>query len=196
MTKVKLLALVGILGLGVTAATTSALFTNAARSQTNTFTAGTLTVGDQRDSGEQTDGPMFYTWDSDSVSNGGVRQDGLWAPGDTSESHLNVSDTGTLNAKLTDLTATLASGQQDLADELAVTVYDGNTPNEILYSGSLGSLINEVQPFSANPVIYAGGQSDDLDFWVHMPRDAGNQYSGETAVINFSVEAQQAKNNP
>lgn len=111
---------------------TYALFTSSAQNTGNTFAAGTLSLSTHRND-VPIEGPMFYTNDSDA----GRMGTGFWAPKDTHTRAMLIKNTGTLDAKLTDLIAIPEGTSEQQANALAfgeqamVTVAALATPNGI-----------------------------------------------------------------
>jgi spore coat-associated protein N len=92
---------------------TYALFTSSAQNTGNTFASGTLSLSTHRND-VPVEGPMFYTGDSDA----GRMGTGLWAPKDTHTRAMLIKNTGTLDAKLTDLIAIPEGTPAQQADAL------------------------------------------------------------------------------
>ncbi|AIQ44767.1 hypothetical protein R70723_01745 [Paenibacillus sp. FSL R7-0273] len=114
---------------------TYALFTSSAQNTGNTVTSGTLTLSTHRYD-VPVEGPMFYTNDTDA----GRMGTGLWAPKDSHTRAMMIKNTGTLDAKLTDLIAlpegtegqkadALAFGEQAMVAVAALATPDGVTLN-------------------------------------------------------------------
>lgn len=104
--KLMAMSLTGVVGLGlVVGGGTFALFTDSASNTGNTFTTGKLIITPKRDDVPNV-GPMFYT--STSPTAQGTLPTGVWAPGDKNTRGLFLKNDGTLQAKLTTLTATTA----------------------------------------------------------------------------------------
>jgi hypothetical protein len=185
-----LTALVAILGIGG-AAVTMALFTAQAGPGNNEITAGTLQITADRDNGDMVPGPMFYIGPG-----GGLYPTGYWAPGDTQHRVLQVENTGSLDAYLKHLRASLDSGSRALADELQVKVTGDVAGNNILAQGTLGQFIDNDQPFIGGDIPAAVGDVVDLHFFVTLPLGADNSYQGMAAVASFSVYAEQQAHNP
>jgi predicted ribosomally synthesized peptide with SipW-like signal peptide len=144
---------------------------------------------------------------------------GGWAPGDSVTRTLTVyngrADCGTtsLEAKLVSISANwhAGSGSYDpLADKLQVTVLAQPAAGG---GGSVtvaqGSLRQFMQPGGVQ-VLYPGGGGHPLipawlggpmpnlqmQFQVNFDLDTPNAYQDKTAIVDFSVYAEQARNNP
>lgn len=123
---------------------TYALFTSSSQSTGNTFASGTLSLSTHRND-VPIEGPMFYTNDSDA----GRMGTGLWAPKDTHTRAMLIKNTGTLDAKLTDLVALPEGTPAQQADALAfgeqavVTVAALATPDGITLNADALNEVNE-----------------------------------------------------
>lgn len=96
-------SITGIAGLSLlVGGSTFALFSSSATNTNNQFTAGTLHISSNRDD-VPNEGPMFYT--STAPNAQGTLPTGLWAPGDKNTRGLFLKNDGTLQARLTTLTA-------------------------------------------------------------------------------------------
>lgn len=189
-----------VVSLGVTAGTL-ALFSATTPSQNSNVTAGTLSLTSFRDQGDTINGPMFYTTPVEGVSSpgglNGLLPTGYWAPGDTKMRVLMVRNTGTLDAWLTGVGATMHAGTSShLASKLEYKVTLDAAGLNVLTSGTLIDLINTDQAFSSNVALNIGPVPKALYFHVHLPLNADNSYQGETLRVDFHVLAIQKKNNP
>src|SRR5690606_19102825 len=123
LTKKKLatIAATGMVTVGLLVGGASyALFTDTAVSENNTFTSGTLTLDTHRHD-VPIDGPMFYVGDNDD----GRMGTGIWAPLDSHSRTMFIENTGSLDAKLTKLYASVDSGgvgAEDFAEQAYVSV--------------------------------------------------------------------------
>lgn len=103
--KLMVFSLAGVAGIGLTVGgATYALFSSSTANEGNQFTAGTLKITAKRDDVPNV-GPMFYT---NTTSQPGTLPTGEWAPGDRNTRGLFLKNDGTLQAKLTTLTAKAA----------------------------------------------------------------------------------------
>jgi len=186
---VALMALLLLAGIG--GGTTLALFTAQGASSSNQITAGTLQIAADRDNGDSVPGPMFYIG-----SGSGLQPTGLWAPGDEFRRVLQVENTGTLDAWLKQVRASLDSGSRALADKVAVKVTTDPAGSQVVAQGTLGQFIDADQAFLGGPIAAAVGDVIDLHFWVRLPLDADNSYQGLGSVVTFSVYAEQKAHNP
>jgi spore coat-associated protein N len=109
MKKKNKVALLGISGLLASSLAigggTYAIFKSGVTNSANIVTAGTLEITAKRDDIPNV-GPMFYS--QNTAGNYGGMPTGFWAPGDKHTRGLFLENTGSLEAKLTTLTATPA----------------------------------------------------------------------------------------
>jgi len=187
-----------------TSAATLALFADQAGGEQE-FEAGTLVLYGYRDFSDTVDGPMFYTTPEEGVSTGGLngrRPTGLWAPGDSWKRALILRNDGSLEVKLTGLGADLESGSLDMAEKLTYVVSTDLNGTEKVTEGNLADLIASDVAFStpltitANPTASPGFRPrKQLYFHVTLPLEADNSLQGEELKVQFTVSAEQAKNN-
>lgn len=180
-----------LLMVGLGGATTLALFTAQAPSVNNQFTAGTLMLTADRDNGDSVPGPMFYIGPG-----GGLMATGVWAPGDEFHRVLQVENTGTLDAMLKQVRATLESGNRYLADKLSVRVSTDAAGAHVVASGTLGQFLDADQAFTGGPIAADVGDVINLHFWVGLPLGADNSYQNQSSVVSFAVYAEQKAHNP
>jgi predicted ribosomally synthesized peptide with SipW-like signal peptide len=198
-----------IIGLG-----TFALFTSQATSDTNQFTAGTLSI-DAVEGYDRINGPMFYTstshsgsipYDVETLEAYGGEALGGWAPGDTVTRFMEVENTGSLDAILKGLRAHVnAAGLQPGHDAyeqfvrlMNITVTEGSEDGRVLYDGSLQDLVlsgdvwHDIEPPVAVNV-------DDvpvlLYFTASLDLSADNELQGHDFVFDFELYAEQKRNN-
>jgi hypothetical protein len=212
MTKMKKLALyafvlVLMLSAAVTSAT-SALYTSSDSNDGNSFDSGTLVISQQRNNDSVTTSPMFYgdpTKGVNAYTEIGMESVGGMAPGDRIKRSLVLTNNGSLDGKVTKLFANVTSGDtnpgyKEFTRKLNVKVIKVNNrgSNSLLYSGPLSTLLTE-NGFSipANKVfnIYSDGGTAALIFKVKLAKSAGNDLQGQTYVFDFSIFAEQLKNN-
>lgn len=174
-----------------------ALFTADASNEDNTFVAGTLDIDANRDQGDGVPGPMYYF---DTSGGGGTPPNqfpmGYLAPGDGGEDlHrvLQVENVGSLDARLIRIEGDLQSGSQYLADKLELVITTNPEATDVIYSGTVGDMITNGEDIN---IELPPGDIANLHFWVEFPRDADNSYQGLSAVVSFSVHAEQVANNP
>lgn len=175
---------------------TLALFSDQGSVADVEFMAGTLEIAADRDMGDGVPGPMFYI----DTAGGGVDPNnhptGLWAPGDEHHRILQVENTGTLDAKLTHLRASLQSGSTYLAEKLNVTVTTDPAGAVVVAQGTLADFLNADQSFMPSAIEAMVSDVINLHFWVEFPLDADNSYQGLSTVVTFTVYAEQLANNP
>jgi predicted ribosomally synthesized peptide with SipW-like signal peptide len=192
-----ILTAVAVMALGTLAGTFALFSANAASN--NLFTSGTLTLDSYRDQGDTIPGPMFYTTPTEGQTPGGLPglyPTGPWAPGDTNHRVLIVKATGSLDAWLTSVGASLDSGSMHLANALTYKVTTDSAGTNIIASGTLGALISGGDATFSTKVSAPVGIPKQLHFWVTLPLSADNSYQGETLRVTFHVNAVQKKNNP
>lgn len=169
-----LLSICGLLVVGIgVGGTTYALFTGTtSTNDPEVFSSGTINLDAQRDHGDYTPGPMFYSnaldpdglhpYDNEEGNPSGEAIGG-WAPGDVVQRTMILQNEGSLDAKVTGIKATpRESFTQDTPFNGATTV-EGVTsgeafetfiekahvlvsvPNQnlVLYEGSLSELITD-----------------------------------------------------
>lgn len=192
MKRIWLLAIAAVLVLSVAGgAVTLALFSAQAAPSNNQFMAGTLVIEANRDNGDTVPGPMYYIGPG-----GGLYPTGYWAPGDEHHRVLQVENTGSLDAWLKHVRASLDAGSRYLADKLEVKVTSDPAGMVVLAQGTLGQFIDADQPFMGGPISADVGDVIDLHFWVKLPLNADNSYQSLSAVASFSVYAEQKAHNP
>lgn len=175
----------------VTGGLTFALFTASTPAAQNDWVAGTLAIESNRDQGDWIPGPMFYIGGAE-----GIHPTGFWAPGDTHHRVLQVENTGSLDAWLKHMRASLTSGSRDLADQLQVQVTTDPAGTNLVATGTLGQFIDGDQAFAGGSIAAAVGDVIDLHFWVTLPLATGNAYQGLSTEVSFSVYAEQMAHNP
>lgn len=177
---------------------TMALFTAGTPNADNQFTAGTVAIDAQRDMGDGVPGPMYYLTTASGGNPPNQYPTGYLAPGTGGEflhRVLQVENVGSLDAKLITLRGTLQSGSKYLADKLTLKVTTDPFGANVIASGTVGSFIDADQTIS--PAIeLAPGDLANLHFWVEFPLNADNSYQGLTAVVRFTVYAEQLAHNP
>lgn len=203
MKKKYLLASSVVLSLSLLTGVGTYAFFNAQTSTTNNnFTSGTIAISSHRDSSDPIDGPLFYTTeDLGAVTSGdntglkGKYPDEIIKPGFESKfKTLVISNEGSINPKLTGVSAEYVEGDRDLADALTAKIYRVNelgTPPTELWSGSLTSLLNGTESFNTNINIDGVGTIETLAFKVLFPDNNApqNQYQGKSLKIHFHVYA-------
>lgn len=189
---------------------TLALFSDTAEDSLD-MVAGTLCLTSERNDGDPVPGPMFYiTAEQGQTPNGtlGTLATGLWAPGDTHKRTLNVrndASCSSMDAWVTSIQAKLNDDFTDqyvaMADELTVTVKSPKGSEgyvviaEAPLSDFLASPVPVKYPDNSKVPIYLNSVRQ-MEFSVHFDINAGNEYQDKTLVVDFTVNAEQAKNNP
>ncbi|HEY3365138.1 MAG TPA: hypothetical protein VGK74_08815 [Symbiobacteriaceae bacterium] len=198
-----------VMALGITAGT-MALFSAQTANSDASFMAGTLNLDSYRDQGDSIPGPMFYTTPLEGQTPGGVpgnRPTGLWAPGDTNMRVLMIRNTGSLDALLTGVRASMHVGSsRALADKLEVRVTTAAPAGQdpfanpgaftVLASGTMGAFIDNDQMFPTKQLLVHGPAPKPLYFWVRLPLDADNSYQNTSLYVDFTVYGEQKRNNP
>lgn len=142
MKKMAVLAVASVLAVGGSiGGATYALFTSEAQSTANAFTAGTLSLSTHRND-VPIDGPMFYQNDSTS----GQMGTGYWAPKDSHTRAMFIKNTGSLDAKLTHITAVPAGNITDalkFGEQAMVTVASFKTSNGTALDATAAAKLNE-----------------------------------------------------
>jgi predicted ribosomally synthesized peptide with SipW-like signal peptide len=153
------------LGAALIGGGTFAIFTSSASNSGNTFAAGTLSVNL-----DKPDGTKYFN-----ISN--------IAPGDSGSSTVKVSNSGSLELRYDiaeSLTGALASG----TNGLKVHVYSDAAMTQEIIPGP-----------DNNRVLSANGGNETLYVKWELPKDAGNEYQGQTANLGLTVNAEQTANN-
>lgn len=199
------------MGSGLTAAViglagTLALFSDAQNSDA-TWTAGRLCIDAQRNDGEAVPGPMFYITAEQGETPGGIPGQyptGLWAPGDSHQRTLTVSNPticSSMHAWLDTVQASLQPGSDAmLADKLYVEVTTPQLGSEVIVAEGW------LSQFLSGPVLlrYPNGNRIPLylssnrhvKFRVTFDLTADNSYQGTELVVDFTINAVQMNNNP
>lgn len=192
--KVKIgILLVVIVLFAAVGAGTFAWFTSHVQSSENTFTAGTLKL--QTD--DMTPEPLFYV---EPQSEGDDYYVSQWYPGLTVGGRSwSVKNAGTLNARITGLSAQIAYNPSD-TPQVARQEFENNLlisveyNNEQIYSGYLKDLLAstvELKKLDGTPIIFAVGAKKDFRFTAHLEESTGNEAQGVNAVITFIIHGTQ-----
>lgn len=187
---------------------TFALFTAFDATTPASFTAGTLGIDADRDLGDPNPGPMFYVErnEASGFSPGSVapgHQTGLWYPGKSVTSQLDIKNTGSLDFRLKGFSADLTGINDTLkkakfGNTLNIKIWVSGT-NTILYNGNLGNLeVEQAIPQNLRNQTFTSTEDGvlHLTFQASMPYgDApDNDLQGVTPVVKFWVYAEQFKN--
>lgn len=221
------LSIAGAAGLG-----TYALFTASNPSDTNTFQAGTVAINAIRDEGDTYPGPMFYSSTSDTNSSDKYAYDvpkaqsfyqyggeaiGGWAPGDSASRTLEIISNGSLDTKLTNITASIpssykaasgatitgvtaasigadATAYNEFINDMNVTIKDSDS-NTVLYNGSLKNLLDNTNHLSTPVELGENGSDTHLIFSVTLGTSAYSNIMNKNVIIDFSFNAQQVAHN-
>ena len=196
----------------VGAGVTLAIFTDQDYNTENMFSAGTVDIAADRNLGDPIPGPMFYTTVEQGTLPGGedaFNPTGVWWPGRTEIRNLDVRNMGSLQVRINRVSAQITSINgvapqpplsTSFAENMYVKIYVAGFPNtKILYEGSLANLLT-IQDCIHKPVIapFTGLYPPmvQLVYQVTMIPEAGNDLQGIVPIVNFSVYAEQTKNNP
>jgi predicted ribosomally synthesized peptide with SipW-like signal peptide len=215
--KLALWSATGLMGISLTiGGATFAIFTDSASSTNNTFTAGTIDLTQERDSGDSIPGPMFYTGSSDSSgyypydetvpsnsANLGGESLGGWAPGDKVVRAMNIYNKGTLAAKITKLQATISNGTgtydraayNHFIDKMNIKVTYNTGSRPVIYNGSLRGLLSGWVPIALPITAAPNSGAINIEFEASLDTSAENIIMGKTFVFDFSFYAEQFRNN-
>lgn len=142
MKKIAVLAVAAVLAVGGSiGSATYALFTSEAQNTNNSFKSGTLSLSTHRND-VPVDGPMFYQNDSSD----GQMGTGYWAPRDSHTRAMFIKNTGSLDAKLTHITANPEGNVQDalnFGEQAMVTVASFKTSNGKALDTTAAAKLNE-----------------------------------------------------
>ncbi|WP_158555841.1 TasA family protein [Peribacillus glennii] len=225
----------GLLGVGLTiGGATYALFTDTTSNTNNTATAGTINLVANRNHGDYTPGPMFYPdsldpdakhpYDVTEITPSGDALGG-WAPGDTVRRTMELSNTGSLDAKLTGIKATpretytqylktggtrsvsgLVTGAEYLEFIEKANVLITNPDEEVtIFEGKLSELIfNDTNTYAevdeelelAGVTPGFGSGPLNITFKVTLDKSASNAIQGKNFIFDFGFFAEQVRNNP
>ena len=189
-----LIALVGV----AANSGTLAVFTDAAPSNNNTFTTGTLDLK-LSDNNET---------DLDSVSTSVTFT--AMAPGDTVTDRIVPKNTGSLALRYAISSSATNADSKGLKDQLVLTIktIDVTTPGipcdnfdgTQLYTGdtdsTAGKLVGDnTQGAQAGDRILAAAASETLCFRVNLPLNTGNTFQNATTTVTFTFDAEQTANN-
>ena len=190
-----LIALVGV----AANSGTLAVFTDAAPSNNNTFTTGTLDLK-LSDNNET---------DLDSVSTSVTFT--AMAPGDTVTDRIVPKNTGSLALRYAISSSATNADSKGLKDQLVLTIktIDVTTPGipcdnfdgTQLYTGdtdsTAGKLVGDnTQGAQAGDRTLAAAASETLCFRVNLPLSTGNTFQNATTTVTFTFDAEQTSNNP
>ncbi|WP_066315650.1 TasA family protein [Bacillus sp. FJAT-29814] len=101
------------------------------------------------------------------------------APGDTENATVTVKNDGNLDAwvKIEGVT----TNKDDIANNGVGDLFEGANPLQITHQ--------------ATPVLIPHGESRTLTVGYNFPREAGNEYQGDTGSVTFNLKAVQSRNN-
>ena len=189
--------LVALVGVAANSGTL-AVFTDAAPSNNNTFTTGTLDLK-LSDNNET---------DLDSVSTSVTFT--AMAPGDTVTDRIVPKNTGSLALRYAISASATNADSKGLKDQLVLTIktIDVTTPGipcdnfdgTQLYTGdtdsTAGKLVGDnTQGAQAGDRTLAAAASETLCFRVNLPLSTGNTFQNATTTVTFTFDAEQTANN-
>ena len=189
--------LVALVGVAANSGTL-AVFSDAAPSNNNTFTTGTLDLK-LSDNNET---------DLDSVSTSVTFT--AMAPGDTVTDRIVPKNTGSLALRYAISSSATNADSKGLKDQLVLTIktIDVTTPGipcdnfdgTQLYTGdtdsTAGKLVGDnTQGAQAGDRILAAAASETLCFRVNLPLATGNAFQNATTTVTFTFDAEQTANN-
>lgn len=190
--------LVALVGVAANSGTL-AVFTDAAPSNNNTFTTGTLDLK-LSDNNET---------DLDSVSTSVTFT--AMAPGDTVTDRIVPTNTGSLALRYAVSASATNADSKGLKDQLVLTIktIDVTTPGTPcdnfdgtqLYTGDVdstaGKLVGDnAQGAQAGDRTLAATASETLCFRVNLPLATGNTFQNATTTVTFTFDAEQTSSNP
>lgn len=153
------------LGATLIAGGSFAIFTSSVQNTGNTFAAGTLKIGLDKEDIDGTPAKYF------TLTN--------WAPGDSDIQPVVVTNKGTLELRY------------DLALAVGGDLGGGTHPVTIkAYSDAAGTTA-----LTVTDRVLAVGASETIYVKVEFPKDAGNEYQGKSGTASIKVDAEQTKNN-
>ncbi|MBY0013799.1 TasA family protein [Paenibacillus typhae] len=153
------------LGAALIAGGSFAIFTSSVQNTGNTFAAGTLKIGLDK---EDTDGtPAKYF----NLTN--------WAPGDSSIQPVVVTNKGSLELRY-DLTLAVGGDLGGGANPVTIKAYSDAAGTTAL---------------TVTDRVLAVGASETIYVKVEFPKAAGDEYQGKTGTASIKVDAEQTKNN-
>lgn len=212
--KLALFSASGVLGVSlIIGGATYAIFTDSASSTNNNFTSGTINLDQTRDLGDTIPGPMFYSSTSDPTGSypydraevplapPGSDAVGGWAPGDTVLRAMNLLNSGTLDAKVTKLSANVSTGATNSGAQYDQFIQKMNikvmypAQNKILYEGPLSGLLNGWVDIALPFRINSNGGPSNITFEATLDSSADNELQGTSFVFDFSFYAEQLRNN-
>lgn len=171
-----MLAISGTVGIG-----TYALFSAKTADTHNAFTAGKLSIVSERDDIPMA-GPMFYT----SSTLGGTPT-GLWTPGDKNTRGLFLENTGSLSAKLSTLTASLADSSGNI-----VSIGDGDAyTNDIAFAKQAHVLIWQVKmydPANSKYIKWTDESATQINDYMTYLNDLFEAYQTNNPNADFNNE--------
>jgi hypothetical protein len=159
-----LVTLVAAVGVAVGS---GANFSASSANPSNTFSAGTLKIGN-------------------SQSSAILNASGL-KPGQSATGTVDIKNTGSIDGdfSLSESNVTNSDAVHPLADQLQLDVVDTTTSAPV-YSGSLSGL-----PTKALGT-YHGGDQHTYQFTVTLPSSSGNDYQGGSTSVDFNWSAPQS----
>ena len=199
--RLSLVAIIIVLIAGAFGGATYAFFTDVAANTGNTFGAGTVEIVLKRDMGDiPAVGPLYYTErPQDAAPTTWKFPTHEWAPGDAVQRILIIQNTGSLDAKVTSIGASMSGGDRLLADKLQIKITDSSgkvllpaLPNTTL---TIGQLIDHPEELESAVPITVRQRLTQLRFLVSLPTDADNSYQGKSLNLDFNVFAEQVANN-
>lgn len=195
---------------------TFALFTGSANNEGNTFSAGTVDIDVQRNTGESTPGPMFYTTLEEGMGESWQTgysapkyPTGEWKPGDSHKREMTVKNVGSLPVKLARLGAEITGDADFLNDAVAVAEFSSNLivrvesendSTELMYEGPLSDFlvpggVEALYKPEMGSKVGNNVPTQHLNWICTLSTGAGNPLQGKKPVVSFYLTAAQAQNN-
>ena len=164
-----------LVAVGVTVAS-GASFTATAANTANTFSSGTMTLGDN-------------------VSGAVLNASGLKPAGPTQSGEVEITNTGSLDGAITLKTSNLVDSTPAMAGNLDLTVEDcgtdfnctactGPAASTTVYTGKLNAF-----PASKSLGTWIGGEKHHYKFTVGLDSAADNTLQGKTTKVDFNWAA-------
>ena len=215
--KLLVITMVFALVMALVGGATFALFTSSDSNEAKTFTAGTVDIDIQRNTGEPVPGPMFYSTLEEGM--GAPWQTGYsapkypigpWAPGDSHKREMTVKNVGSLPVKIAWIGAKITGDEAFLNNSAAVAEFSNNLIVRVESQNGVTSKMCEV-PLSSllapggykaefmpviGPKVEDNVPTQHINWICTLSSNAGNQLQGKKPVVSFYLIAEQAQNNP
>ncbi len=159
-----------LVAVGVTVAS-GASFTATAANTGNTFTSGTMTLGD-------------------SVSGAILTASNLKPAGPTQSGEVQISNTGSLAGAITLKTINLVDSSPSMAGNLDLTIQDCGTDLDCSIGTSTTQYTGKLNAMPTQSLgTWAGAEQHRYKFTVGLDTNAGNTLQGKTVSVGFQWDA-------